>query len=131
MIAVVREGVSCTHTYADWVDLALALVEAESARDGRPVVLFGASIGGMLAYDVAARSERIEGIIATCLIEPAHPQVRRAAKMAQAMQAFLRDLGDRTSRLRPRLRQDRRSRLERHRRGTRATGSAGPADKSL
>jgi alpha-beta hydrolase superfamily lysophospholipase len=38
--------------YADWVALAADLAERESARG--PVVLFGASIGGRLAYDAAA-----------------------------------------------------------------------------
>lgn len=66
------------YTYGDWVACVRALVEAEAARDGRPIVLFGASMGGMLAYDVAAHAPAVRGVIATCLLEPRDPQVRRA-----------------------------------------------------
>ncbi len=67
-----------TYTYTDWIACVEALVDAESARNDRPIILFGASIGGMLAYDVAARTPRVQGVIATCLLEPRDPEVRRA-----------------------------------------------------
>lgn len=69
------DGQACT--YADWVHCVEALVEAESL-DGRPVVLFGASMGGMLGFDVAARSARVRAVVATCLLDPRDPDVRRA-----------------------------------------------------
>ena len=69
---------SSSYTYGDWVAGVRALVEAEAARDGRPIVLFGASVGGMLAYDVAAVTPAVRGVIATCLLEPRDAQVRRA-----------------------------------------------------
>lgn len=65
------------YTYADWVDCVEALVEAESS-DGRPIVLFGASMGGMLGFDVAARSPRVRAVVATCLLDPRDREVRRA-----------------------------------------------------
>lgn len=65
-------------TYADWVDCVEALVDAEASSDGRPIVLFGASMGGMLAFDVAARSSRVRAVAATCLLDPGEPDVRRA-----------------------------------------------------
>lgn len=65
------------YTYADWVDCVEALVEDESS-DGRPIVLFGASMGGMLAFDVAAQSTRVVGVVATCLLDPRDREVRRA-----------------------------------------------------
>lgn len=65
-------------TYDDWVDCVTDLVDAEAADDDRPVVLFGASMGGMLAYDVAARSDHVRGIAATCLLDPGDREVRRA-----------------------------------------------------
>lgn len=67
--------------YADWVALAVDLAERESVRG--PVVLFGASIGGRLAYDAAAvaagRGVPVAGVIATNLLDPRDPQVRRAS----------------------------------------------------
>lgn len=66
------------YTYADWVDCVETLVDAEASSDERPIVLFGASMGGMLAYDVAARSKRVRAVVATCLLEPRDPEVRRA-----------------------------------------------------
>lgn len=54
--------------YDDWVRLLIELVEAE--RDERPLTLLGASIGGMLAYEVAARSSLVASVAATCLLDP-------------------------------------------------------------
>lgn len=54
--------------YDDWVELLGALVDAE--RDHRPLILLGASIGGLLAYEVAARSPQVAAVAATCLLDP-------------------------------------------------------------
>lgn len=80
------------YTYADWVDCVEALVDAESS-DGRPIVLFGASIGGMLGFDVAARSSRVRAVVATSLLDPRDRDVRRAVvrhpALAPAIPALL------------------------------------------
>ncbi len=55
--------------YRDWVDCVADLVAAERARDGRPVYVLGASVGGMLAYSAAARGG-VAGIAVTCLLDP-------------------------------------------------------------
>jgi alpha-beta hydrolase superfamily lysophospholipase len=64
-------------TYPLWVDCVVALIEAELARDGRPVVLFGVSLGGMLAYHAAVRSRRVAGIAATTLADMRESEVRQ------------------------------------------------------
>lgn len=57
-----------TVTYEDWVDLLVDLISAED--DGRPVILLGASIGGLLTVEAAARSRRVAAVVATCLLDP-------------------------------------------------------------
>ena len=63
-------------TYPLWVDCVSALIDAELRRDGRPVVLFGVSLGGLLAYQAAARSKKVIGLAATTLADPREPAVR-------------------------------------------------------
>jgi alpha-beta hydrolase superfamily lysophospholipase len=66
--------------YSLWIDCIVDLIAAEIARDGRPVVLFGVSLGGLLAYHVAS-SERaagtVVGLVATTLADPREPAVRQ------------------------------------------------------
>lgn len=71
--------------YGDWVRCVADLVRAESG--GRPIVLIGASMGGMLAYDVAARGG-VAGVVATCLLDPSEPAVRRAVSRTPALGAI-------------------------------------------
>ncbi|RJL35323.1 alpha/beta hydrolase [Bailinhaonella thermotolerans] len=61
--------------YDDWVDCAADLIVKE--RDGRPIFLIGASMGGLLAYSAAARSGA-DGLIVTCLLDIRRPRVRTA-----------------------------------------------------
>ena len=63
-------------SYARWVDCAADLVEAEMQRTGRPVALFGMSVGGYLAYLAAAQGRKAAGVIATTLADPRLPIVR-------------------------------------------------------
>ncbi|RRO15667.1 alpha/beta hydrolase [Saccharopolyspora rhizosphaerae] len=65
--------------YGDWVELLCELVLVESRRDNRPLVLVGASMGGMLAYEVAARTGLASAVVATCLLDPSDPVARRHA----------------------------------------------------
>ncbi|MGE2723514.1 alpha/beta hydrolase [Mycolicibacterium pulveris] len=65
--------------YHDWLDLLADLVTFERARDPRPLVLFGASMGGMMAYETAARTGEVAHVVATCLLDPSDPDARRAA----------------------------------------------------
>ena len=63
--------------YPLWIDCVSALIDAEIARDGKPVVLFGVSLGGLLAYQAAARSRKVVGLVATTLADPREPAVRQ------------------------------------------------------
>lgn len=65
--------------YDQWVDLLCDLVRAERAADPRPLILFGASMGGMLAYEVAARTGLVDAVVATCLLDMGDPAARAAA----------------------------------------------------
>lgn len=93
--------------YGMWVRCLSDLVRAESGRDGRPVVLLGASMGGLLAYEVAA-TVGAAGLIATCLLDPRDPQVlRHTARFGWAGGAAGPALGAApwlTDRLRPPIR---------------------------
>ena len=60
--------------YADWQQLLVDLVRRDN--DGRPLVLMGASMGGMLAYDAAAATGLVSRLIVTCLLDPREPGVR-------------------------------------------------------
>jgi alpha-beta hydrolase superfamily lysophospholipase len=64
-------------SYPLWVDCVCDLIDAELKRDGRPIVLFGVSLGGLLAYQAAARSRRVIGLVATTLADPREPAVRQ------------------------------------------------------
>ncbi len=64
-------------TWADWIEIGAELVRSEIATDGRPVVLYGLSAGGMLAYDIAAETQMVSGIMGMCFIDAGSPVARR------------------------------------------------------
>lgn len=64
--------------YDDWVRLACDLALAEKqAHPDEPLHLLGASMGGMLAYDVATRTGAASRVLVTCLLDPRDPVARR------------------------------------------------------
>jgi len=69
-------------TYSDWVDLVDAFVDAQTRRQlnegrgTRPIVLFGLSAGGMLAYQVAARNANVKGVIGMTFLDQRVQEVR-------------------------------------------------------
>ncbi|GAA10840.1 hypothetical protein GOALK_015_00100 [Gordonia alkanivorans NBRC 16433] len=76
--------------YRDWIDLVGDLIAAETERDPRPIVVFGASLGGMLGYDVAARGARVAAVVATCFLDLAgDPAARRAVARTPALARFI------------------------------------------
>ncbi|RZI85344.1 MAG: alpha/beta hydrolase [Rubrivivax sp.] len=77
--------------YEAWVGVLRDLVLSERRRSGRPVILFGGSLGGYLAYLCAASldSTTVAGVIATTLADP-----RLAVTQKQfARNAFLYSVG--------------------------------------
>jgi alpha-beta hydrolase superfamily lysophospholipase len=62
--------------YEEWVNCVSALVDEEAKKDNKPIVLFGLSIGGMLAYQVAAKNSKVKGIIVTTLADTRQKNVR-------------------------------------------------------
>ena len=47
-------------TYDDWMNCISDFVDAETKDDSLKTVLFGLSLGGMLAYQVAAKNPRVD-----------------------------------------------------------------------
>lgn len=73
-------------TYGDWQELLVALTaeiahlpqgpaNRGAASAPHPVTLIGASMGGMLAYDVGAVSPHAAAVVATCLLDLSDPRV--------------------------------------------------------
>lgn len=63
-------------TYDDWVQIGSDLVDAELAKDDRPIVLYGLSAGGMETYHVAALNKKVAGIVGMTFLDTASFQVR-------------------------------------------------------
>lgn len=63
-------------TYDDWVRAGSALVDAELAKDDRPIVLYGLSAGGMEAYHIAAVNPKVKGIVGMTFLDQRNPQVQ-------------------------------------------------------
>ncbi|MFQ3663923.1 MAG: alpha/beta fold hydrolase [Chloroflexaceae bacterium] len=70
-----------TVTYDDWVRLVCDSIAAERQRSGRPIMLFGLSAGGMLAYHAAAIDGQVAGIIGTTFLDQRIPRVRDATAL--------------------------------------------------
>ena len=62
--------------YDDWVEAGSDLINAELAKDDRPIVLYGLSAGGMEGYHVAALNNRVKGIVGMTFLDQREQQVR-------------------------------------------------------
>jgi len=63
--------------YDDWVVLVSDLISKERKQYNK-IYLFGLSMGGMLAYHSASHNGKVDGILATTLIDPRDSEVRDA-----------------------------------------------------
>ncbi|MCV9927208.1 alpha/beta hydrolase [Flavobacterium sp. LS1R49] len=62
--------------YSVWIDCISDFIDQELIKDSRPIILFGLSVGGMLAYQVAAKNKNVKGIIVTTLADPRSQKVK-------------------------------------------------------
>ncbi|SEG95146.1 Lysophospholipase, alpha-beta hydrolase superfamily [Saccharopolyspora kobensis] len=69
--------------YPDWQDVAADFLRSE-ATSSAPL-LMGASVGGMLAYDVATRTGSAETVLATCLLDPRSAAARERIARTPAL----------------------------------------------
>jgi alpha-beta hydrolase superfamily lysophospholipase len=63
-------------TYDEWVHIGSDLIDAELAKDDRPIVLYGLSAGGMETYHVAALNQKVAGIIGMTFLDTSSFRVR-------------------------------------------------------
>lgn len=71
--------------YDDWVQAGSDLVDAELARDDRPIVLYGLSAGGMETYHVAALNKKVRGIVGMTFLDQRLQQVREETAFNRTM----------------------------------------------
>lgn len=73
----VAEGAN--YTYEDWVNMVLDYLAYMKSEDGRPIVLYGLSAGGMLTYHVAAAAPEgtLAGNVGITFLDQRLTQVRR------------------------------------------------------
>ena len=63
-------------TYDDWVEAGSDFIDAELEKDGRPIVLYGLSAGGMLAWHIVTRNKKVKGIVGMTFLDQRVQQVR-------------------------------------------------------
>lgn len=73
--------------FSTWVSCVTDLVDRELRRDNRPVVLFGLSLGGIVAYHAACTAP-IRGLLATALIDMTDPEVAAGVSRYQLVSRF-------------------------------------------
>lgn len=83
--------------FSTWTSMVSDLVENEVERDGRPVVVFGLSLGGMVAYHAACLAP-VQGLIATALIDMTDPEVAVGVSRFTRLSKFTVPLARRTPR---------------------------------
>jgi len=62
--------------YNEWVDIADDFINFELKNDPRPIVLYGLSAGGMLAWHTAALNKKVSGVIGMTFLDQRIQQVR-------------------------------------------------------
>lgn len=78
--------------YGAWIELVCDLLRAERRGDPRPLTLIGASMGGMIAYEVAARTGLADRVVVTCLLDTRDRRVRRGIARTPWLGAMARPM---------------------------------------
>ncbi len=58
-----------------WRKMTVDLIDLKLAKDDRPIVLFGLSAGGMLAYQAACLQRAVSGVIFSNILDQRNPKV--------------------------------------------------------
>jgi alpha-beta hydrolase superfamily lysophospholipase len=61
--------INAPNSYDTWVDLVVDLIAEEHKKDGKPILLCGISLGGMLCYHAACRSNNVTGLMVSSLAD--------------------------------------------------------------
>lgn len=76
LVAIDMPGFGCTPTrhdytcdFDDWVKISSAFVDHEYENDSRPIVLYGLSAGGGLAFCSAGLNDKVRGVIGMCFMD--------------------------------------------------------------
>lgn len=90
--------------YEHWVALAAHLLTTQRHAHDGPLVVVGASMGGMLGYDAATRTRAADALVATCLLDPqdsgARAHMTRPSWLGPAAPTLLRALAGPLARVR-------------------------------
>ncbi len=71
-------------TYSDWIECGISIAE-KYRQDDKPLYLFGLSAGGMLAYQISCRMEKINGLMLTCLLDQRISRVTKETASSSMM----------------------------------------------
>lgn len=63
-------------TFSHWIEVVSHVIEIEQQKDSRPIIVFGLSAGGLLAYHVCAKNLGVKGLLATNLLDQRLQEVR-------------------------------------------------------
>jgi alpha-beta hydrolase superfamily lysophospholipase len=64
------------NSYDTWVNLVVALIEKEFEKDNKLVLLCGISLGGMLSYHAACKSNSVAGLMVSSLADTSKKEVQ-------------------------------------------------------
>ena len=71
-------------TYSDWIECGTSIAE-KYRQDDKPLYLFGLSAGGMLAYQISCRMEKLNGLMLTCLLDQRISRVTKETASSSMM----------------------------------------------